>query len=50
MTHSPLLRSDQTLFREPDAFEHTFVPDHLHHRDARNLPSSSARPSGAGPR
>lgn len=35
MTHSPLLRSDQTLFRDPDVFELTFVPDHLHHRDAQ---------------
>jgi len=35
MTHSPLLRSDQTLFRDPDAFELTFVPEHLHHRDAQ---------------
>ena len=34
MTRSPLLRSDQTLFRDPDVFELTFVPDHLHHRDA----------------
>ena len=34
MTHSPLLRSDQTLFRDPDVFELTFVPEHLHHRDA----------------
>ena len=33
MTHSPLLRSDQTLFRDPDVFELAFVPDHLHHRD-----------------
>jgi len=35
MTHLPLLRSDQTLFRDPDVFELTFVPDHLHHRDAQ---------------
>ena len=35
MTHSPLLRSDQTLFRDPDVFEPAFVPDHLHHRDAQ---------------
>ena len=28
-----LLRSDQTLFRDPDVFELMFVPDHLHHRD-----------------
>ncbi|MCK9306302.1 MAG: AAA family ATPase [Methanoculleus sp.] len=35
MTHSPLLRHDQTLFRHPDAFEPAFVPDHLHHRDAQ---------------
>ena len=30
-----LLRSDQTLFRDPDVFELTFVPEHLHHRDAQ---------------
>ena len=35
MTHLPLLRSDQTLFRDPDVFELTFVPDQLHHRDAQ---------------
>ena len=35
MTHSPLLRSGQTLFRDPDVFELMFVPDHLHHRDTR---------------
>ncbi|PKL62756.1 MAG: hypothetical protein CVV31_04135 [Methanomicrobiales archaeon HGW-Methanomicrobiales-2] len=35
MTHSPLLRSDETLFRDRDVFEFTFVPDHLHHRDAQ---------------
>ena len=35
MTHSPLLRHDQTLFRNPDAFEPAFVPDHLYHRDAQ---------------
>jgi cell division control protein 6 len=35
MTHSPLLRSDQTLFRDPDVFEPAFVPDHLYHRDAQ---------------
>jgi cell division control protein 6 len=35
MTHSSLLRSDQTLFRDPDTFEPTFVPEHLHHRDAQ---------------
>ena len=35
MTHSPLLRSDETLFRDPGAFEFTFVPEHLHHRDAQ---------------
>jgi hypothetical protein len=28
----------------PDTFEHTFAPEHLHHRDARNSPDSS----GAG--
>lgn len=35
MTHSSLLRSDQTLFRDPDVFEFTYLPDHLHHRDAQ---------------
>jgi archaeal cell division control protein 6 len=35
MTHSPLLRHDETLFRDRDVFEFTFVPDHLHHRDAQ---------------
>ena len=35
MTHSALLRSDQTLFRDPDVFEFTYLPDHLHHRDAQ---------------
>jgi cell division control protein 6 len=35
MTHSPLLRHDETLFRDRDAFEFTFVPEHLHHRDAQ---------------
>jgi len=35
MTRSRLLRSDQTLFRDPDVFELTFVPEHLHHRDAQ---------------
>jgi len=35
MTHSPLLRSDQTLFRDPDVFELAFVPEHLHHRDVQ---------------
>jgi len=35
MTHSSLLRSDQTLFRDPDVFEPAFVPEHLHHRDAQ---------------
>ena len=35
MTHSPLLRSDETLFRDPEVFELTYLPDHLHHRDAQ---------------
>ena len=35
MTYSPLLQSDQTLFRDPDLFEFTYLPDHLHHRDAQ---------------
>jgi len=30
-----LLRSGQTLFREPDVFEPMFVPDRLHRRDSR---------------
>lgn len=34
MTRLPLLRSDQTLFRHPDAFEPADrLSDHLHHRD-----------------
>ena len=51
MTRFPLLRSDQTLFRHPDAFEPAFVPDHLHHRDAQTQElarASSGPPSGAG--
>ena len=36
MTDSPLLRHDETLFRVPVVFEFTYLPDHLHHRDARN--------------
>jgi len=35
MTPPPFLRHDETLFRNLDAFEHTFVPDHLYHRDAQ---------------
>ncbi|WP_054848605.1 hypothetical protein [Methanoculleus chikugoensis] len=51
MTHSPLLRSDQTLFRDPDVFEFTYLPpDHLHHRDAqvRELAFLLRPASGAG--
>ncbi len=51
MTRLPLLRSDQTLFRHPDAFEPAFVPDHLHHRDAQTQElarASSGPPPGAG--
>jgi predicted nucleotidyltransferase len=47
MTCLPLLRSDQTLFHDPDVFEFTDrLSDHLHHQDARNSPGSS----GAGAR
>jgi cell division control protein 6 len=35
MPHTGLLRHDETLFRDPGVFEFTFVPDHLHHRDAQ---------------
>lgn len=35
MTRSPLLNHDQTLFRDPETFEFTFVPEHLHHRDTQ---------------
>jgi cell division control protein 6 len=35
MTHAPLLRHDQTLFRDPEVFEPTYLPGHLHHRDAQ---------------
>ena len=35
MARSSLLRADETLFRDPAAFEFTFVPEHLHHRDAQ---------------
>jgi len=40
-----LLRSDQTRFRDPDVFDFAYMPDHLHHRDARNSPSSSRAPA-----
>ena len=40
-----LLRSDQTLFRDPDVFDFAYMPDHFHHRDARNSPSSSRAPA-----
>jgi hypothetical protein len=46
MTRSSLLRHDQTLFRDPDVFEFTFVPEHLHRRDARNSSGFSGLPSG----
>ncbi len=42
------LRHDQTLFRDKDVFDHTYLPEHLHHRDARNSSSSSARPLQGG--
>jgi len=35
MTHSALLRSDETLFRDPEVFEFTFVPEQVHYRDAQ---------------
>ncbi|MDK2989513.1 MAG: archaeal cell division control protein 6 [Methanoculleus sp.] len=35
MTHSSLLRSDETLFRDREVFEFTFVPEHLHYRDVQ---------------
>ena len=35
MTHSSFLRSDETLFRDPEVFELTYLPEHLHHRDAQ---------------
>ncbi|MCK8518374.1 AAA family ATPase [Methanoculleus sp. 7T] len=35
MTHSSLLRSDETLFRDPEVFESTFVPEQVHYRDAQ---------------
>ncbi|MDN7011933.1 cell division control protein 6 [Methanoculleus sp. FWC-SCC3] len=35
MTHSPLLRSDETLFRDPEVFEFTFLPEQIHYRDAQ---------------
>jgi len=46
MTHSSLLRHDQTLFRDPGVSEPTFVPKQIHYRDARN----SSGPSGVGAR
>ena len=35
MTHSSLLRSDETLFRDPEVFEFTYLPGEIHHRDAQ---------------
>ncbi|WP_082223162.1 AAA family ATPase [Methanoculleus sp. MH98A] len=35
MTHSSLLRSDETLFRDPEVFEFTYLPGEVHHRDAQ---------------
>jgi cell division control protein 6 len=35
MTHPPLLRSDETLFRDPEVFEFTFLPEQIHYRDAQ---------------
>ena len=44
-----LLRSDQTLFRDPDVFDFAYMPDHLHHRDAQ-LRELAFLLQGAGPR
>ena len=44
-----LLRSDQTLFRDPDVFDFAYMPDHLHHRDAQ-LQELAFLLQGAGPR
>ncbi|MFA5614032.1 MAG: AAA family ATPase [Methanoculleus sp.] len=35
MTKPPLLRHDQTLFRDIDVFDPTYLPLHLAHRDAQ---------------
>ena len=35
MTRSSLLRSDETLFRDPEVFEFAFLPEQLHYRDAQ---------------
>lgn len=35
MTHSSLLRHDETLFRDPEVFEFTFVPEQVHYRDVQ---------------
>ncbi len=35
MRQKETLRYDQTLFRDREVFEFTFVPDQLHHRDAQ---------------
>ncbi|MDD3858398.1 MAG: AAA family ATPase, partial [Methanoculleus sp.] len=35
MRPSSLLRSDETLFRDREVFEFTYLPEHLHHRDAQ---------------
>jgi len=53
MMHSSLLRSDETLFRDPEVFELTYLPDHLHHRDAQTrelafLLQSALRGASAG--
>ena len=44
-----LLRSDQTLFRDPDVFDFAYMPGHLHHRDAQ-LQELAFLLQGAGPR
>ncbi len=35
MTHSSLLRHDETLFRDREVFEFTFVPEQVHYRDVQ---------------
>jgi len=35
MRHSSLLRHDQTLFRDIDVFDHTYLPEYFNHRDAQ---------------
>ncbi|MCE5337957.1 MAG: hypothetical protein LLF90_04635 [Methanomicrobiaceae archaeon] len=35
MRQRETLRYDQTLFRDREVFEFTYMPDELHHRDAQ---------------